>query len=106
MVIEENWEFFPHFDGNTIFMANNIDDKYEYELRHLIDQYLKLFSDVYNEKFIVDYIYFTQAPCIPRAKGFWTNLPFELFELYNLNDTNSIIPPKIPAFSPILTINI
>jgi len=98
MVKEENWKFFSHFDGNTTFMTNNIDDKYKYELRHLIDQYLKLFSNVYNEKFIVNDIYITQAPSIPRAKGFWTNLPYELFSLYNLNDLNTLIPPKIPPF--------
>ena len=82
MIIEENWEF-KNVDGYTIFVVSNIEEENIFVLIYYITQYLCLFDEEFNGDFNIEYVCTIHNPNEPNKVEFITNLPFELFELYN-----------------------
>ena len=83
MIIEENWEFFPDLEGYTTFTVSDLDEESIMILIYSITQYLCLFDEEYNGDYNIEYVSTIHSPNEPNKVEFITNLPFELFELFN-----------------------
>ena len=83
MVIEENWEFFPDLEGFTTFAVSDLGEENIWILIYSITQYLCLFDEEFHGDYNIEYVCTIHSPNEPLKLEFLTNLPFELFELYN-----------------------
>jgi len=83
MEIKENWRFFPDLEGYTIFVVSDLDEEYIMILIYSITQYLCKFDEEYNGDYNIEYVCIIEEPNEPNKVEFITNLPFDLFELYN-----------------------
>ena len=83
MIIEENWEFYPDLEGYTTFTTTDTDEENIYFLIYSITQYLCFFDEEFNGDYNVEYVCTIHSPNEPYKVEFITNLPFELFQMYN-----------------------
>ena len=83
MIIEENWEFSPDLEGYTIFTVSDLDEEYIMILIYSITQYLCLFDEEFHGDFNIEYVFIIEEPNQQPKVEFLTDLPYELFELYN-----------------------
>ena len=82
MIIEENWEF-KNIDGYTTFTVSDLDEESIMILIYSITQYLCLFDEEFNGDFNIEWVCTIHSPNEPNKVEFITNLPFELFQMYN-----------------------
>ena len=83
MIIEENWDFYRDSNGYTTFVVSDLDEEYIIFLIYSITQYLCFFDEEFNGDYNIEWVCTINGPNQPLRVEFITNLPFELFELYN-----------------------
>ena len=82
MIIEENWEFFKDLEGYTTFVVSDSDEDL-FELLYYITQYLCLFDEEFHGDYNIEWVCTMYAPNALNKVEFITNLPYELFQMYN-----------------------
>ena len=83
MIIDENWEFYKDSNGYTTFTVSDLEEENILEMIYNITQYLCLFDEEFNGDYNIKYFCTIHNPNEPNIVEFITNLPFELFELFN-----------------------
>ena len=83
MIIEENWEFFPDLEGFTVFKVSDLDEENISVLIYSITQYLCFFDEEFHGDFNIEYVCIIEEPNQQPKVEFLTDLPYELFQMYN-----------------------
>jgi len=82
MVKEENWKF-KNVDGYTTFAVSDLEEENILIFIYSITQYLCLFDEEFHGDFNIEYVCIIEEPNQQPKVEFLTDLPYELFQMYN-----------------------